>query len=212
MRNESRASMIARGGVLLATVVLSLAAAGCNPYTTAVKLGVKVVGQTVNDVDVKEHARLVGQPVSAADAAFGRRLRTLEETRTGRQMIAYPVKDDVLAMFRWVVETQNGSIVALAKVQNDPDGSQDIAEKVLVKAIVEGKTSKEVQSHDWFHKLILVLRDCSSGNLVRVYDVSGITDLMGARYCVLQFNGSDRCEKIWLVGVPAKTAGSSIRR
>jgi hypothetical protein len=211
MKSSCRTNTIARSVGLLAAVMASITATGCNPYSTAVKLGVKLVGEGVNDADVAQKSQqLMGQPVSAADAAFGQRIRTLQELQTGRQLITYPVKDDLLKMFRWAVEAQNGAIVALSKLQNDPDGGKDIAEKLVLKEIVDGKTPQQIQSHKYFQNLILTLRDTSTGYLIRVYDVSNITDFMGGRYCVLGFDAADRCKDIWLVGVPASTSGSAL--
>ncbi len=213
MRLCFRASAAGRPTVLLAGVMLSVSAAGCNPYSTAVKLGVKVVGEGINDADVAQKSKeLMGKPVSAADAAFGQRIRTLQELQTGRQLMTYYVKDDLLKSYRWAVEAQNGAIVALSKVQNNPGGGTDIAERLVLKEIVDGKTPQQIQSHKYFQKLILTLRDTSTGYLVRVYDVSGITDFMGSRYCVLGFDAADRCKDVWIVGVPASTSGSALSR
>jgi hypothetical protein len=201
------------GRLLALTLVVVGLGTGCNPYKKAIKIGMKVVGDTVNEVDVSEHAkRLVGQPPAAADAAFGTRIRTLEEVTTHREMMTYPVKNDVLGMFRWIVEVQNGRIAALAKAQNNPDGGKDIIEKTALKQLLVGKTPEELQSKDKFKKLILVLRDRAGGNLIRVYDVSGFKDLMGAVYCVLEFDSADRCKDIRLVGVPAASSGSTVGR
>ena len=49
-------------------------------------------------------------------------------------------------------------------------------------------------------------------NLVRVYDIRGATDLLGAYYCVLSFDGQDRCTEIRLVGVPASAGEAVIKR
>lgn len=213
MRVHLLTSKAARHAGLWVGVLLPLVAVGCNPYSTAVKLGVRVVGDVVNDEDTAGHARkLIGQPVAAADSTFGKRLRTLEEVRTSRQMITYPVKDDLLNSYRWAVEAENGRIVALAKLQNNPDGGTDIAEKLLLKEIVDGKTLGQVQSHKYFSKRILTLRDSATGDLLRVFDVSNITDFMGGRYCVLRFDASNACKEIWLVGCPASTPGSSLAK
>jgi hypothetical protein len=196
-----------------AVVMLSAMAVGCSPYSTIAKIGIKVVGDAVNDADVAEKSKeYVGQPVAAADAGFGQRIRTLEELQTKRQMIAYPVKDDLLEMFRWVVESQNGKVVALAKLQNNPDGGKDIAEKLVLKAIVDGKTPEQIQSHDWFKKLVLTLRDNSNGHIIRVYDTSIIPNFMGAKYCVLEFDGTNLCQSVRIVGVAAKSQGSVLNQ
>jgi hypothetical protein len=208
-----RAAMFVRRAALSAVVGTAVASAGCSPYSTAAKIGIKVVGEVVNDADVKQHANdLVGRPVASADAVFGRRLRTLEEVNTRREVVIYPVKDDLLSMFRWAVEAENGRIVALSKLQNDPDGGKDIAEKIVLKEIVIGKTPKALEAHTYFQKLVLVLRDRAAGDMIRVYDIALIPDFLGAKYCVLRFDGSNTCQEVRIVGVPASTSGSAIGR
>lgn len=196
---------------LVAIFGLSAMAAGCNPVSMVAKIGVKVVGDAVNDADVSQKSQeLMGKPVAAADAEFGKRIQTLQESRSTRLMITYPVKDDVLNMFRWAVETERGQIVALAKLQNNPDGGQDLAEKLVLKAIVDGKTPAQVESHDWFKNRVLSLRDPTNGNTYRVYDTSIIPNFMGAKYCVLEFSPGNICQSVRIVGVPASTPGSSL--
>jgi hypothetical protein len=213
MRFHLQVRTIMRRIGLAGAVLLIISAAGCNPYSTVANIGIKVVGDAVNDADVSDHARqLIGQPESMANAEFGQPLRTLEEVRSKRAMMIYPVKDDVLSMYRWAVEAQNGKIVALAKLQNDPDDGKDIIEKLVLKELVVGKTPQEIQAKDWFKNLILTLRDRATGQTLRIYDVSNITDFLGSRDCVLEFDASDRCQKIWLVGVPAATPQSRLQQ
>ena len=213
MRSDAPTCWRGWGRLLPLTLVVVGLGTGCNPYKKAIKIGMKVVGDTVNEVDVSEQAKkLVGQPVAAADAAFGTRIRTLEEVTTHREMMTYPVKNDVLGMFRWIVEVENGRIVALAKAQNDPGGGKDVVKKTAMKEMLTGKSPQELQTKEKFKKLVLVLRDRANGNLVRVYDVSGFTDLMGAVYCVLEFDSADRCKDVRLVGVPASSSGSAVGR
>jgi|GEM_PF-3553639 len=199
-------------GVSMAMVLLAVVSTttGC---VTAAMMGVKVVGGAVHSVDVEAQSKeLLDQPLSKADAAFGKRLNTFQDTRSNREMITYPVKGDLLSQYRWVVEVENDKIVALSKTQFDADGGQDIIKKALLKDKVIKKSPKEIHADKHFKKLILVLRNRSTGNLVRVYDVRGMLDLMGARYCVLDFDGSDRCTKIRLVGVPASAGKSALKR
>lgn len=211
MRIHSVLRIAGQGPVLLVIVWGMMGSAGCSPYSTVAKIGIKVVGDVVNDTDVSDRSKqLLGQPVAAADTAFGQRIRTLEELRTARELITYPVKDDLLDMFRWAVEAENGSIVAVSKLQRDPGGGKDIAEKLVLKELVIGKTPQELQSHEYFKRLVLVLRDRDSGDLLRVYDTSLIPDFMGATYCVLRFDASNTCQELWIVGVPAASSGSSI--
>ena len=206
-----RTSGLSRRAGLLAVVVISMAAPGCSPYSTVAKIGVKLIGDAVSDQDVSQKSQqLMGQPISAADATFGERIHTLEEIPTRRLLVTYPVKDDLLHMFRWAVEAENDRIVALSKLQNDPDGGKDIAEKLVLKEIVVGKTPQQVQSHKWFKNLVLTLRDLSNGDILRVYDVSIIPDFMGAKYCILRFDGSNTCQEVRIVGVSASTPDSSL--
>jgi hypothetical protein len=196
---------------MAAGAVLLILLSGCSPYSTIANIGMKVVGDAVNDADVTDQSnKLIGQPVAAADAAFGARLRTLEEAQTGRTLITYPVKDDLLKSYRWAVEARNGRIVALSKLQSNPDGGKDIAEKLVLKEIVTGKTPQQLQSHDFFKKLVLTLRDRGSGNTIRIYDTSLIPSFMGAKYCVLEFDPSDTCRSVYIVGVPASSPGSTL--
>jgi uncharacterized protein YegP (UPF0339 family) len=189
-------------GVLLAL------GTGC---TTAIKIGAKVVGDTVNEVDVDAKSKkLVGQPVQAADTEFGPRIAAFAETGGNRELMTYPVEADVLSQFRWVVEAENGKIVAVAKAKNNPDGAKSIIKKALLEEKVMGKSPAEIGANDHFKKLILTLRNLSTNNLVRVYDVHGLVDLLGARYCVLEFDVTDKCIGIRLVGVPAASDDSSV--
>lgn len=195
-------------GMHVAIVSLLAIGAGC---TTAVKIGVKVVGDTVHEVDVDvKSEKLVGQPLQAADTEFGPRLAAFAETNSKRELVTYPVEGDVLSQFRWVIEAENGKIVAVAKSQNNPDGGKSIIKKALLESKVIGKSPAEIAEHDHFAKLVLVLRNLSTNNLVRVYDVRGLTNLLGARFCVLEFDGMDKCVGIRLVGVPAASEQSAV--
>jgi hypothetical protein len=197
---------------LRAVLMLSWMVVGCSPYSTIAKIGIKVVGDAVNDADVEQKSKeYVGQPVAAADAGFGQRIRTLEELQTKRQMITYPVKDDLLEMFRWTVEGPEWESRGWPSCKQ-PDGGKDIAEKLVLTSIVEGKTPEQIQSHDWFKKLVLTLRDCSNGHMIRVYDTSIIPNFMGAKYCVLEFDETNRCQSIRIVGVAAKSPGSILNQ
>jgi hypothetical protein len=189
---------------------LAIISSGC---ASAAIMGVKVVGHAVDEADVDAHSKkLLGQPPGAADTVFAQRVDTFEDIRTKREMITYPVKGDILSRFRWVVEVENNKIVALAKFQYDADGGKDIVRKAVLGEKVIGKSPQEVQSDHHFKNLTVVLRDRSTGNLVRVYDIRGVADLLGARYCVLNFDSRDRCTDIRLVGVPASAGTGTIKR
>jgi hypothetical protein len=201
-----RACMSATGLLIAALAVTTNS--GC---VTAGKMGVKLVGTAVHTVDVDTQSKkLIGQPVSAADAEFGQRVNTFEDTRSKREIMTYKVEGDALDLFRWVVEAQGNRIVALMKTQFNADLGKDLVKTALYKDKVLGKTPQEIQTHSTFKNLVLTVRNRSTGNLVRVYDVRGVTDLMGAQYCVLEFDKSDRGAGVRLVGVPASAGISAI--
>jgi len=195
----------------LATALpLSMMNLGC---ATAATMGVKLVGSAVHTADVDAQSKkLLGKPMSAADAEFGQRVNTFDDTRSRREMATYKVSGDAFDQYRWVVESQDNRIEAVAKAQFNADMGKDIIQKALLKDKVIGKTPQEIEGHSTFKKLILVVRHRPTGRLVRVYDVRGITDLMGARYCVVDFDKSDRGQGIRLVGVPASAGNSALKQ
>lgn len=194
-------------------LLLAALATGCSPISTGAKIGIKVVGDAVHEADVDKHAQdLMGQPVAKADTEFGQRIETAVDTESPRELMVYPVKDDLFHKTRWVVEAENDRIVALAKAEHNPDGGKDIIRKALLDKKLLNKTPAEFQNEKKFSKPVLTLRSKDTGNLIRVYDVKGITDLLGAKYCVLRFDASDRCQDIRLVGVPASTKENPVAR
>jgi len=188
--------------------------AGCSVtsiYKKAIKLGVQAVGDTVQEAELdKRSEELIGRPPGAADAEFGARLDTLADTRSPRVLLVYPVKDDITNSFRWIVETEDDRIVALAKVIRNADIGKDQVKAFIMKERMQGKTVREIESKRQFQKLMLVLRRQSTGRIVRVYDVSGFTDIMEARYCLIEFDEAGRLTELRLVTVPAKTGRSTV--
>jgi hypothetical protein len=200
-----RVSVSGWSGAIVSAFLAALTA-GCSPYSSVAKIGIKVVGEAVNEVDVDKHAKeLVGQPVEKADAEFGQRIETAVDTQSPRMLIVYNVKDDVLHKTRWVVEAENGRTIALSKADHNPDGGKDIIKDALLDRKLMNKTPAEFQGEKKFNSPVLTLRSKDTGNLIRVYDVKGMTDLLGSKYCVLRFDASDRVQDIRLVGVPAST-------
>ncbi len=198
-------------GKLVAVSLLLLVASGCsNPLKTVTKIGIKLVGDATHEIDTERYAKqLLGQPADRADATLGPAIERFSDIHGPREAAVYRVEHDLLDKFRWVVEFQRDEIVALSKVQFDPGGGKDIIKKTLLRELLIGKTPSEVEDRRRFGTPELVLRSRSSGNLVRVYDVSKVTDLLGSRYCVLRFDRYERCEDIRLVGVPATRATQS---
>lgn len=186
-------------------VLLGILVCGCRAHP--VSLAIMLIGDAVNDADIEDRAmKLVGKDVSAADRMFGARQETLEDTRrAGREMIVYPVKGDLPGSSRYVVEASNSEIVALTKTKQNIDGMEDVLRHTALKAKLAGKSAQACSHEGGLGKPILVLRNRDTENLVRCYDVRNITNLRGARYCVLRFGANDRCAQVTLVGVSAST-------
>ena len=194
---------------LLSLAGLVLICPACSPTSLikkGIKFGVHVVGDEVQEAEVEERGKkLIGQPLRAADAEFGPRIESLADTRSPRVVIAYRVKGDLTDRFRWVVEAENDRIVALAKAIRNADVGKDQVKTFVMKEMIEGKTRSEIESKSTFQKLRLVLRRQNTGRIVCVYDVSGLTDVLEARYCLVEFDETDRMSELRLVTVPATT-------
>lgn len=189
----------------LAMPVLLACAAGCNPVSTGVKLGVRVMGDVIEDVDVKQKGdALVGRPVSAADEAFGARIDSFKDVRSDRRWQTYPVKLDLLGQQRYVVEVSGGRIVSVSK--SDKSGRKvDIPLEIILKEKLKGKSPQECQAGLKYGPPLLAVRSESTGQLVQLYDAGLPTDLGTPHYCIVRFDANDRCEDIDFVAVGAST-------
>jgi hypothetical protein len=191
-------------------------AAGCSPadfYKKTIKLGVQAVGDEVEEVLVKEKSdQLIGKAPSTADAEFGQRIDTLSDARSPRVLAVYPVKGDPIDRYRWLVESENDHIVSVAKVIRNADIGEDKVKTFIYKEMLDNKTSEEIEQKETFSKLRLVLRRQSNGRMVRVYDLTGKTDLREVRYCLIEFGPAGRMTDLRLVTVPASAGNSSVQR
>ena len=186
-------------------LVVTALAYGCRAHPATIAM--TLVGDGVHDADVKSrYKKLAGKGPEAADEMFGERLATFVDTqREGRELLMYKVKGDLLDKSRFLVEVSDGEIVAVDRKVKNKDGVEDIVKQADWKKKFIGNGPRECERAGKLKKPILVLRIKESGNLVRVYDVANWTHLGGARYCVLRFGSSDRCEKINLVGLTASS-------
>jgi len=191
---------------------LVLASVGCRAHP--VSLITMLVGDAVNDADVKDRRdRLMGEPETAADSMFGSRLETLVDVeREGVSLIFYPVRGDLLKSSRYIVEVENGVIVVFAKTKQNIDGVEDMIHNASLEKKLIGKTPAECSQEDDLGAPLRTLRSREKDQLLRVYDVRNWSDFMGARYGVLRFDGSDHCESVSLIGVSASTRKDPIRR
>jgi hypothetical protein len=191
---------------------LALAAAGCRAHPGS--LAMMLVGDAINDADVKDRRDLLmGKPEKAADSMFGQRLETLVDSdRQGVSMIFYPVQGDILHSSRYIVEVENGAIVVFAKTKQNIDGVEDLVHNADLEKKLIGKAPAECSQEGNLGAPLRTLRSREKSQVLRVYDVRHWTDFQGARYCVLRFDGSDRCRSVALIGVSAATRADPIRR
>jgi len=191
---------------------LALASTGCRAHPAS--LATMLVGDAINDADVKDRrGLLMGKPETAADSMFGSRLETLVDIdRQGVSMIFYPVQGDILHTSRYIVEVENGVIVVFAKTKQNIDGVEDLIHNASLEKKITGKAPAECSQEGNLGAPLRKLRSREKGQLLRVYDVRHWTDFMGARYCVLRFDGRDRCQSVSLIGVSASTREDPIRR
>ena len=193
--------------IVLAT--LSGLAGGC---TTAVSVGVKLVGQVVDDEDVKKKAeQLIGQPPSVADEVIGERIDTLRDVNGSRQWIIYPVKYDVLNKNRYIAEVENGKITAVTKAEKYAS-KLDLPRALIYKAKTEGKSPEAVEEALELGKPLASARSENTGQLVQCYDaaVIEIEGISKPHYCIVRYDASDLCESLDLVEAAASTKDKPI--
>jgi len=199
--------------VIFAVAALGvLAAAGCRAHPLS--LATMLVGDAVNDADVKDRRDLlVGKPETAADSMFGSRRETLVDVdRPGVSLIFYAAEGDLFKSSRYIVEVEAGVIVVFAKTKQNIDGIEDLIHNASLKKKLVGKSPAECSREADLGTPLRTLRSREKNQLLRVYDVRNWTDFMGARYCVLRFDGGDRCESVALIGVSASTREDPLRR
>jgi hypothetical protein len=202
----------AGAAMVVAAGLLALASTGCRAHP--VSLATMLVGDAINDADVKDRRdTLMGKPEKAADDMFGPREETLVDVdRAGVSMIFYPVKNDIFRSSRYVVEVENGLIVVFTKTKQNIDGVEDLIHDATLEKKLVGKTPAECSAAGDLGPPLRQLRCREKGRMLRVYDVRHWSDFAGARYCVLRFDRGDRCESVALIGVSASTRTDPIRR
>jgi hypothetical protein len=198
--------------VAIVCLVAGIAIGGCR--AAPMSLAGMVAGDVVSDVEVKNRqATLLNQPETAADDMFGSRLETCDDVdHKGVTMIAYPVKLDVLGTSHYIVEVRDGRIITLSKTKQNIDGAENVIKAVDLKENVIGKTQNQAQADGELGWPVRTLRSREKGQVLRIYNVKNWTNLRGARYCVLRFGASDRCQDVKLVGVSASTKKDPAKR
>lgn len=188
---------------------LSGLAGGC---ATAVSVGIKLVGQVVDDEDVKKKAeQLIGQPPSVADEMIGERIDTLHDVNGSRQWIIYPVKYDVLNKNRYMIEVENDRITAVTKAKKYAS-KLDLPRALIYKAKTKGKPPEAVEEALELGKPLASARSENTGQLVQCYDaaVIEIEGISKPHYCIVHYDASGLCESLDLVEAGASTKDKPI--
>ncbi len=186
-----------------------LAMTGCR--ASPASLALMFVGDAISDAEVKDRApKIVGKPGAAADAMFGERVETIE-TDGDRVLQVYEVKGEILSESRYVVETRNGTIVALTKTKYDADGVEDLIEGSALKDKLIGRGPAFCSTEGELGRPVLRGKSLDTGEDVYMYDVKNWTNLRNARYAVLRFRDG-KCSELRLIGVSASTKKNPIRK
>lgn len=195
-------------GVALGACLLG----GCRAHP--VSLATLIAGDAINDADVKDRrSQLVGQDEAAADRMFGSRVETLVDVeRPGVRILFYPVKSDLFKKSRYIVELEDGIITVFAKTKQNIDGVEDLIHDANLERKLIGKTPTQCRRDGDLGAPLRTLRSVEKKQRLRMYDIRHWSDFMGARYCVLRFDGNDRCQDVTLLGVSATTKKDPIRR
>lgn len=100
---------------------------------------------------------------------FGARVETLVDTRRPkREILLYKVKGDLLDRSRYLVEVNDGKIVAVSKKSKDKDGVEDVVKGADLRRRLIGKSSTECHREGKLGNAMLVLRSKEKGTLVRI--------------------------------------------
>ena len=180
----------------VACIALAALAPGCNPVSTAVKIGVHVVGDVVDDArtgNVEE--QIVGKDAAQADAVLGTPMDVYADVKGGREWRVYPVPMDVLQNQRYVVEVAQGRAVHIQMVKMD-SSKVDIPLALVYDAKLKGKSPSECETELNMGPPIMAMTSRSTGQLHQMYDARLIKELPKPHYCVVRFDTGGHCEKV----------------
>lgn len=181
--------------------LFTVLAGGCSPATLAVKVGMFTVGKIVNDIEADElEKKLIGQPVTAADAELGARKDTFRQVNGPAVWVSYPTKLDILNKNQFFVEILNDRIVRIEKMEGST-GEVEIARSAFQKLRVAGKTPSECQEILDAGPPQLVVRSDMTGNLIQFYDGKLIAEIGNRKLIILHFDSQQKCEKLQIVDV-----------
>ena len=175
---------------------------GCSPTTTAIKVGATLVGKAV-DHDQAEQWReeLVGRPLTAADAKFGRRADVYRDVWSSRRWVIYDDATDVLGLHRVVVADRGGTIAAVTKASKFSSLATAVPQAAVYGSKAKGKSPAECEAALDLGPPLITARNVRTGRLRQVYK-AGLIEIDGVTsptYCLLTFGPGDRCERVDVV-------------
>ncbi len=184
---------------LIAVSVIALS--GCQ--SAPVSVGTMIVGDDVSDHDIRnKEDRLRGRGIHVSDAWLGPRSETFVDTlNREREFILYPVKGDTLGTSRYVVEVNRGIVTMISKQERNADGVADVLAEARLEEDLVGKSPDECVTHRYLGDPLMIARSRDNGEQVGIYDVSNVTNLGGADYCILRFDFERHCRDVFLVGI-----------
>lgn len=178
---------------------------GCNPVSSAVQYGVHLVGKEVDDKDTQKLGReLIGQDASAADEKFGKRDDILGDVNSSREWLVYPTKFGALEKHMYVVEINNGRIVAISKTETE-QGQLDLPRKIVLEGKARGKSPRQCQAELGMGSPLITVRSEKTGSISQFYDARVLEGSRNQKYCVLRFDTKHKCCSVKLVEVMAST-------
>lgn len=190
----------------LALTISSLTAlvvSGCG--ATPVGLAVNVVGAAVNDADVKDKAAiLMGASVADCDAVLGQPLDAFHSDQPVRDWRAYPVKNDVVGNYRYLIEFRGGRVIAVSKAQRVSDVVVDAATYAYFKEKCMGQSPESCQFAIG-NPPVVSAKSLTTGQFIQLYDARVVKSVQKPYYAVLRFGADNTCTEIRIQKAVAST-------
>jgi len=182
----------------------ALVLTGC--AATPIGMGVKVAGQVVSDMDIKERGKqLLGQPPAAADNMFGMPEDVLESRFDSRTWRIYNNASDPLGLSRYIVEVANNQIIGVTKAQRYSEAAMDAARQLAAEGQVMGATPAQAEARLKMGPPKYTLRSTTTGQLIQLYDASliNIPGITNPEFCVVRYGPDQRVARVDLTTATA---------
>jgi hypothetical protein len=176
---------------------------GCT--STPVSLAISLAGDAVNDADVQQKSQqLMGVSTQQCDAVLGQPFDIFDSQQPQRQWRTYRVKDDVLNNYRYIVEFDNGTVIAVSKAQKISDAVLDAATYAYFKEKCMGQTPAACEQIIGRPPALTVKSELT-GQVVQLYDARLVKQVQKPFYGVLRFGPDGTCSQIGLATIAAST-------